>query len=125
MKRHEPSLSDRLGGAAKARQAQLEKARANAPANNPKFAEKQAARLAISVARQARVAERKAAKLAEQARKAEEQAAAEAERALTLAAEQKAREAELIAEADREVALIAERKAARDARYAARKARNR
>ncbi len=125
MKKHEPSLADRLGVAAKARQAQLEKARAKTPSNDPKFAERQAARRAIAVAREARIAERKAAKLAEEARKAEEQAAKDAARAEALKAEEEARKAEMAEIADREVALMAERKAARDLRYAARKARRR
>ena len=123
MKKHEPSLADRLGGAAQAKRAQIEKARAKTPENDPKYAEKQAARRAIAVAREARIAERKAAKLVEKARKAEVQAAEEAVRALALIAEQEAREAAAIEEADREVALAAEAKAARDARYAARRAR--
>ncbi|MBC8242128.1 MAG: hypothetical protein H8E30_16875 [Alphaproteobacteria bacterium] len=109
MKKHEPSLADRLGGAAQAKRAQIEKARAKTPENDPKYAEKQAARRAIAVAREAR--------------KAEVQAAEEAVRALALIAEQEAREAAAIEEADREVALAAEAKAARDARYAARRAR--
>jgi hypothetical protein len=53
--------------------------------------------------------------MAEAARRAAEQAAAEAERIRL--------EAEARAEAEREVFVLAEQKAARDARYAARKAR--
>jgi hypothetical protein len=123
MKNHEPSLSDRLGAAAKSRRTQLEQARAKAPSNDPGFVERQAARRAAGVAREARAAERKAAKLAEQARKAEEKAAEEREREIALVAEQEAREAEVAEQAAREIDLTAERKAARDAKYAARKAR--
>ncbi len=100
MKNHVPNFGDRLKAAAKAKQALLEKARAKAPANDPKFAERQAARREVSIAREARVSERKAAKLAAKIREAAEQEA-------------------------REIVLEAERKAARDARYAARKARQR
>jgi hypothetical protein len=60
----------------------------------------------VSIAREARVSERKAAKLAAKIREA---------------AEQEAREAEAAEQAAREIVLEAERKAARDARYAARK----
>ena len=112
MKNYEPSFANRLGAAAKAKQAQRDKARAIDPTNDPKFAERQAARQAQAAAREVRAAERKAARLAEQARKAEEQVAAEA-----------ARVAELAAEEQRKIDLAAEQKAARDAKYAARKAR--
>ena len=61
MKNHEPSFADRLGTAAKAKQAQLKKAKANNPANQPGFAERQAARRAASIAREERLKERKAA----------------------------------------------------------------
>ena len=114
MKNHVPNFGDRLKAAAKAKQALLEKARAKAPANDPKFAERQAARREVSIAREARASERKAAELAAKIREAEEQAA-----------EQEAREAEAAEQAAREIVLEAERKAARDARYAARKARQR
>ena len=43
MKNYEPSFANRLGAAAKAKKAQREKARAIDPANDPKFAERQAA----------------------------------------------------------------------------------
>lgn len=132
MKNHEPSFADRLSTATRAREAQLKKARAKAPALDPGFAERQAARRAVSVAREARVAEGKAAKLAEKTRKAAEATA----RAIALDAEREARKAEAAEEAARaialkaeaaarEIELLAEQKAARDARYVARKARQR
>jgi hypothetical protein len=120
----EPSLADRREMAAKARQAILEKARAKAAANDPGFAERQAARRAVSEARERRAAERKlekaaAAERAEAARKAEEAARAAAAIAAKEAAAAAAAEA-----AARAAAAKIESKAARDARYAARKARN-
>jgi hypothetical protein len=121
MKSREPSLVERMSTSAKAKQAQLERARAKSPANDPKFAERQEARRAIGVAREARATERKAAKL----REAEDQAAAEVVRASALKTEQATREAELVEQKSREVAQSAAQKAARDARYAARKARKR
>jgi hypothetical protein len=131
-KTRDPDFAERLGTAAKARKAHLENFKAKWGPNDPGFAEREAARQAISQAREARAAERKAARLAAEAREAEEKAAREA----VLAAEQAAREAALEAErialeaakieaAAREAALEIERKAERDARYAARKARGR
>jgi hypothetical protein len=107
-------FNERLGTAAKARQATLEKFRARPRADDPAAVERQAARLATSQARDAR----KAARTAETARLQEQ--------AIRQAAEDVARKATVEAEkAAREVTLEAERKAARDARYAARKARKR
>jgi hypothetical protein len=121
----EISLADRLQAAAEARQALIDKARARAPENDPGFAARQAERLAAAAARDARAAERKVAKAAEQARRQAEREAAERER---IAAEQVAaerREAERLEAAEQQKVLEAQQKAARDARYAARKARQR
>ena len=74
MKKYEPNFNDRLGAAAKAKQALVEKARANAPSNDPKFAEKLAARKAAAEERKARSAERRAARLAEKEAKLAEKA---------------------------------------------------
>ena len=113
------NFNDRKEASAKAKQAILEKFRAQPGADDPAVIERQAARQKIIEAREVRAAERRAAREAEAAR----QAAAEAARR----AEQAAREAEAAArEAERRLAerkLEAERKAARDRRYAARKAR--
>ena len=125
MKKYEPSFTDRLGTAAKARRAQLEKARENAPANDPGFAEQQAARRLVADKRKARLIERKAAKQADKTRKAKEQAEEEIARAIALKAEAEARAAEEEERKVREIALAAERKAERDRRYAARQARQR
>jgi Family of unknown function (DUF6481) len=108
------NFSERLSTAAKARQASLEKFRARPRADDPAVAEQQAVRLATSQARDAR----KAARTAEIARlqaEATRQAAEEVDRKATAEAEQAAQE----------VTLEADRKGARDARYAARKARQR
>jgi hypothetical protein len=118
-------FNERLSTAAKAKQATLEKFRARARADDPAVLERQAARLATSQARDAR----KAARVAEITRSEEEairHAAEEAARKATVAAEEAARKAAAEAEmAALEVTLEAERKTARDARYAARKARQR
>ena len=125
MKNYEPGFADRLSVAAKARRAELEKARTNAPANDPGFAGRQAARRAAAVERKARNSERKAAKLAEKIRKTKELADEEIARETALKAEQERREADATEQAARDIALAAERKAERDRRYAARKARQR
>jgi Family of unknown function (DUF6481) len=107
-------FNERLSTAAKARQVSLEKFRARPRADDPAVVERQAARLATSQARDTR----KAVRAAETARLEEE--------AIRQAAEDVARKATVEAEkAAQEVTLGAERKAVRDARYAARKARQR
>lgn len=114
-------FNDRLTTAAKAKEAMLERFRARPSPNDPAMLEQQAARKAVAEARDARNAARKMARDAEAARlKAEK--AAEAEQRKIQAA-QEAAEAE--AAAQRAAALPALQKAARDARYAARKARQR
>jgi hypothetical protein len=76
-------FDDRLNTAANAKKAELEKFRAKSGSSDQAFAERQAAWHAVSVARDARIAERKAAQLAsvacEAADKATRAAAAEAE----------------------------------------------
>jgi hypothetical protein len=111
----QPDLLERQQAAAKAKKAALEKFRAKAA--DPALSDR-------LIARTASAAARKAIKKAREIEKAEKKAL-EAERA-----QQAARDAALQAErakaesADRELALQAEQKAARDARYAARKARS-
>ena len=106
------NFDDRLSAAAAAKQALLERFRARPSPDDPAEIARQAALKAISDARDVRIAERKAAKEAEAARLAAEEAARRVQ-AQVAAAEAKVRAA----------AAEAERKAARDARYAARKAR--
>jgi Family of unknown function (DUF6481) len=116
--KNDDDFSERLTTAAKAKQALLEKFRARPKPDDPGAAERQAARLATSLARDTRTAERKAAREAEATRLQAE--------AIRHAAEQEAsKAASEAAQAAQEFALEAERKAARDARYAARKARQR
>jgi Family of unknown function (DUF6481) len=106
------NFDDRLSAAAAAKQALLERFRARPSPDDPAEIARQAALKAISDARDVRIAERKAAKEAEAARLAAEEAARRVQVQIA-AAEAKVRAA----------AAEAERKAARDARYAARKAR--
>jgi hypothetical protein len=119
----DPDFLQRQSAAANAKKAALERYRAGTAADNPAVAERAAARQAVATAREQRAAARQAAKGA-----AALAAAKEAERARE-AAKEVAREAAAAAEreraeqAAREAALEGERKAARDARYAARKDR--
>jgi len=69
------NFDDRLSAAANAKKAQLEKFRARSGATDPAFAERQAARRAVSVARDTRTAERNASRLAGVAREAADKAA--------------------------------------------------
>jgi hypothetical protein len=112
----EPSLAERQSSADKARKAALEQYRAKPGPDDPAFVQRQAER---ATARAQRDAERKAARLAKEAREASEAAAAEIARQ----AEEAAAAARAAIDAAKEMTVQAARKAARDARYAARKAR--
>ena len=73
------SLDDRLSAAANAKETELEKFRARTGTYDPAFAERQAAaRYAVSVAPDARTAERNAPRLAGVTRQAAEKAARDA-----------------------------------------------
>jgi hypothetical protein len=119
----EKNFGERLGESAKAKQAQLERARAKSPVNDPEFAARQEARRLAGLARTARQEERQQAKLAAIARAAAEKRAAEEARAAELQAAAEAREAARVEQARRDKEREVAQKAERDARYAARKAR--
>jgi uncharacterized protein DUF6481 len=109
-------FQERLQAAAAAKKAVLEKFRAQAKPDDPTVVERQAARQAVSEARETRTVERKIAREADAVRRK-----AEAERE---AADKITRDAEAKAGQEaRAAALKAEQKAARDSRYAARKSR--
>lgn len=115
-----PDHTERLTSQQQAKQALLAKFRQ--AATDPGIAERAAARSAVIAAREVREAEKQkrlAAEAAERARLAELERIAQAEAAALAAAEAAAREQE---EAEAALALLAQQKAARDARYAARKA---
>jgi Family of unknown function (DUF6481) len=120
----DPGYLERKSAATDARKAALEKFRANSAVNDPAAAERQASRQAVSIARDARAVARKAAKAAREIEVAEEAVRARelAEQADRDAAAQAKRES--AEKATREYTEQTDRKAARDARYAARKARN-
>jgi hypothetical protein len=112
----ETSVADRRNTAAAARQAMLEKFKAKTRLDDPAVQARLAERAAVAKARDERIAERKAQKEAERIAREAEAKRHEEER---IAAEKEARRIE----GEQAIALLAEQKAARDARYAARKAR--
>jgi hypothetical protein len=110
---------ERRNASIAAKQALLEKFKSAPTPDDPQIQQRLAERQAIAEARAERMAERQKAKEIERARQEEIRAAQEAERR---AAEEEAarRAAEMLV---REEQMRADKKAARDARYAARKAR--
>ena len=109
----DPSFQDRAAAAAKARQSALDRLKSKAPPDPEKMAE---LRAAWEAEQQALAEERRA--------KSEARAAAKAEQAATKAADaERAHAAAALKAARLKPASAEEMKAARDARYAARKAR--
>ena len=74
MKSRDATFTDRLETAAKAKQAQLARARAKDPTKDPEFAARQEARAAAAYAREERESDRQIAKLAEREKEAAERA---------------------------------------------------
>jgi hypothetical protein len=125
VKSRNDTFADRLETAAKARQELLARAREKDPTKDPEFAARQEARAAAAAQREEREAERQMARRAEREKKVAEREKKIAEREARKA-ELAAQEAERIDRALRKQTVsLAELKAARDARYAARKARTR
>ncbi len=117
-------FGDRLKDAAAARAAQLEKARAKMAALAETKPERDAERAKIAAERAQREEQRRHEKEARLKREAEERVAAEAARiqAERVAEEERNRAAN--EEREKLAKLLTDQKAARDARYAARKARS-
>lgn len=113
------NFRDRATAAAEARKAMAEKFKAAPKPDDPRVQALAAERIAIAEAR--------AARQAEKARQKAEEAAREAEAARLRAIEEARLAAEAaqraIEERARQLQILADQKAARDARYAARKAR--
>jgi hypothetical protein len=121
----EPGFAERLQTAAKAKKAKLDKIRAAAPQSGPAPTAPDAAKLEADAARRSRTAQRKDADRAGAEKRAAERAAEDARRAQAVLDDKARREAERVAAAEAEVARAKDQKAARDAKYAARKARQR
>jgi len=113
-----PTFQERAAAAAHAKNKALEKLRAKPPVDPEVLAERNAARLAREAAEAEKRAEKQRAKEQAEAEKREQAAAAERAKAEAAAAEAAAK-LKLV----KSIPTEAERKAARDARYAARKAR--
>lgn len=111
-------FQDRASNSTAAKQAMLERFRARPPADDPEVVARKAEREAVRVAREARTAERDRLRRENEAR-------LEAERIAREKADKERKEREDLERIERELALEAARKAARDARYAARKAAKR
>ena len=109
-------FGERLQASQSARQAMMAKFRQRPGPDDPAVSERRLARAAVSAAREGRLADRETKRLAEEAELAtvrEAQAADQVAQERRAAVEKEANDAR----------LETERKAARDARYAARKAR--
>jgi|1186.fasta_scaffold84338_2 hypothetical protein len=120
----DPGLGERLAGASTAKKATLEKFnRAKLAAEDPAALERRAKRTAVDQARKDRAVAREASRA--NAEEAERKSAIERDaQDLAAAATQRERETvEAAVRAERDADLDVGRKAARDARYAARKAR--
>lgn len=108
------AFNERQQNAAKAKQALIEKLKARPAADDPAVLKRQAERKAIAEAREKRAEERAAAKANEEQERIEREEE-----------ERKAKEMRQARELEEAANLMAAQKAARDARYAARKARGR
>jgi hypothetical protein len=119
--RKEPTFVERLKTAATAKKAQLEKKRATVPGGQ--FAQPQAAQVEAAAARKVRAAERKHSERVAAQQKEALRVADKARRAQAVLDESARKRDELVAQSEANAALKVDQKAARDAKYAARKAR--
>jgi hypothetical protein len=125
MPRFKDDFAESRKTSSEAKQAMLERFRARPSKDDPAIKEREAARIATKLAREARIQAREVARKAEAERLAAELKAREEEAARLAAEKAELEAAERRREADEAVKLLAEQKAARDARYAARRARKR
>jgi hypothetical protein len=123
MPRKEPGFVERLQTAAKAKNAQLERIRASVPATEAQSTERQAAQVEAAAARKIRTAQRKDADRVGAEQREAQRATENARQALGVVEERARKDAERGAQADADAALKKDQKTARDAKYAARKAR--
>ena len=121
--RKEPGFVERLETSAKAKKAQLEKLRAKAPAGGAQSTERQAAQVEAATARKIRTANRKYSDQVGAQEREAQRAAAKARHAQAVIEQIAQKEADRVAQAEADAVLKKNQKAARDAKYAARKAR--
>ncbi len=117
------SFSDRQAEAAKAKQALLEKFRAKPGPDDPATIERQKARQAVIVAREERERERERARIQREKELAEQRAREAAEAAQRAKEEEERKAREAVEAAEHELEVARQKKAERDARYLARKER--
>ena len=123
MSRKEPGFAERLQTAATAKQVQLEKIRATALANDAQSNERRTARVETAEARKIRSAEHKYANRVTAALRDTQRATEKARQAHAVTEEKARKDAERVAQVEASAALKRDQKAARDSKYAARKAR--
>jgi hypothetical protein len=123
MPRKEPGFVERLQTAAKAKNAQLERIRASVPATEAQSTERQAAQVEAAAARKIRTAQRKDADRVGAEQREAQRATENVRQALGVVEERARKDAERGAQAEADAALKKDQKTARDAKYAARKAR--
>ena len=114
---------ERLQTAAKAKKAQLEKIRGAVPTHGAQSAERQAGQVEAVAARKVRTAERKYSERVAAQQKEALRGAEKTRQAQAVIEENARKHVERVAQAEAEAALKRDQKAARDAKYAARKAR--
>ncbi len=119
----EPGFVERLQTAAKAKKAQLERIRTSPPATGAESAERQAARLKAAAARKIRTAQQKDADRVGAELREAQRATLNARRALGVVEQRARKDAERRAQSEADADLKRNQKTARDAKYAARKAR--
>ena len=119
----EPGFAERLQTAAKAKKAQLEKSRASVPANGPLSTARRATQVEAAAARTIRTAERKESDRVGAQQRGAQRAAENARQARAVVDEKVRKDAERNAKAEADAALKQNQKTARDAKYAARKVR--
>jgi hypothetical protein len=114
---------ERLQTAAKAKKAQLERMRATVPADGAQSAERQAGQVEAAAARKVRTAERKCSERVAAQQRQVLRGAEKARQAQAVIEENARKHVARVSQAEADAALKRDQKAARDAKYAARKAR--
>ena len=121
----EPGFVERLQTAAKAKKAQLQKARASVPVTGAQSTKRQAEKVEAAAAREIRTAGRKDSDRVRAEQRGAQRAAENARQALAVVHEKPRKDVEHDAKAEADAALKKNQKATRDAKYAARKVRQR
>jgi hypothetical protein len=119
----EPGFAERLQTAVKAKQAQLKKILGTARGSDAQSAERHASRVDTAEARKIRAAEHKKSNRVDAQLRGATRAAEKARQSQAVTQEKARKDAERVALVEADAALKHDQKAARDLKYAARKAR--